>query len=140
MTWSMEALASGVMGLEGKDVDDGLHQRLARRGFIGQAGGLHGRKDVHPLGRAGQHQGQHHGKSGGAHVIHDRLASHRAHPADVLHRDDTGGDGKQHDGHHDEFQQVQEDRAPRAECSFSRCPVRWAPSQGQATAMPTTSR
>ena len=105
-------------GVGGEDVHDHGHDALALRRGVGQIGGIQGVEQADARGHVGQDQGQHHGKGGGAHVIDHGLAADGTHLADVLHGNHARGDGKQHNGNDDEFQQVQENIAPGLDVSL----------------------
>ena len=98
-------------GIGGEDGNDGVHNALTLRWRIFEAGGGQWSKQMQSLRSAGQNQSQCNGEGGGAHIVYNGLAAHRADLFDISHGDNTGGNGEQHDGNDDEFQQVQEDGA-----------------------------
>lgn len=92
-----------------KDVDQCVHKGGGFGGLVGKVGGGYHREQTLKQGAADQADGD--GEGGGAQIVDHGFDADGAHLPDVAHGDDAAHDGKQHDGYHDEFEQVQEDGA-----------------------------
>ena len=105
-------------GVGGENGHDGVHQALSGGGLISQSGGGQGLEQTGSPGHGGQDQSQQHRESGGTHIIDHGFAAYAAHLAHILHGDDAGSDGEQHDGDHHELQQIQENGAEGFDVGF----------------------
>ncbi len=99
----------GLEEIGGEDIHQGIHKGGGGGSVIGQVGGGHNREGT--LEQIAAHQADDHGEGGGTQVEDHGLQADGANLADVAHGDNAAHDGEQDNGHHDEFDQVQEDGA-----------------------------
>ena len=102
-------VGEGCHDITGEDIDEGGHKVGAGR-FIPCAQSLGGKLREPALKDVGKHQADNERHNGGADVIDHRFPADGADLLDVLHADHAADHREQHDGNHDEFQQIDKDR------------------------------
>ena len=103
----------GLPHVAGEDVHQNSHKAVEGLGLIlrrSQLGGQVG-EQARPGENVGEHQSDDTGDSGGHHEVNHSLDTNGANLLHVAHGQDAVDHGEQHHGHHDKFQQVDEDVA-----------------------------
>ena len=94
-----------------ENIHQSIHEIDRIRRFIFQSAGLQNTertfKDI------GEYETDNYGTGRRRHVEDDSLPADRPHLPDISHRDNAGDNRRQHDGHDDKFDQVQENRTER---------------------------
>ena len=103
------ALHQGLEEIGWEDIHQSIHKGGGGAGLVGQVRG--GDYGEHTLEEIAAYEADGYGEGGGAQVEDHGLQADDAYLADITHGDNAAHNGKQHNGHHDEFHQVQEDGA-----------------------------